>query len=126
MDRRTPGTEPAVFRRGETLLNDVEYRVSADGAGAEPVVDGWSQPRSRPAPAGCRPARAVGDPVVAAGDQTALDIPVRAVRTRANPAATARKPALAARSATPCACRSAAAVNPAHDRHRPAEHGVHQ
>ncbi|MEV0396485.1 hypothetical protein [Polymorphospora rubra] len=41
MDRRTPTTEPAAARRGETLLNDIEYRFRLMGQGPHPLsVDG--------------------------------------------------------------------------------------
>lgn len=43
MDRRIPATEPAVSRRGETLLNDIEYRFRLMGQGPSPLsVDGRS------------------------------------------------------------------------------------
>ncbi|GAB3076475.1 hypothetical protein [Micromonospora schwarzwaldensis] len=43
MDRRTPATDPAVARRGETLLNDIEYRFRLMGQGPSPMsVDGRS------------------------------------------------------------------------------------
>ncbi|WP_326549937.1 hypothetical protein [Micromonospora sp. NBC_01813] len=43
MDRRTTATEPAVSRRGETLLNDIEYRFRLVGQGPSPLsVDGRS------------------------------------------------------------------------------------
>ncbi|GAA3781685.1 hypothetical protein GCM10022225_82630 [Plantactinospora mayteni] len=43
MDRRNPATEPAVSRRGETLLNDIEYRFRLMGQGPSPLsVDGRS------------------------------------------------------------------------------------
>ncbi|PSK65581.1 hypothetical protein B0E53_02482 [Micromonospora sp. MH33] len=43
MDRRTPATEPAISRRGETLLNDIEYRFRLIGQGPSPLsVDGRS------------------------------------------------------------------------------------
>ncbi|MDG4764498.1 hypothetical protein O7632_10330 [Solwaraspora sp. WMMD406] len=41
MDRRTPNAAPAVSRRGETLLNDIEYRFRLMGQGPSPLsVDG--------------------------------------------------------------------------------------
>lgn len=43
MDRPIPATEPAVSRRGETLLNDIEYRFRLMGQGPSPLsVDGRS------------------------------------------------------------------------------------
>ncbi|GIJ07281.1 hypothetical protein ACFFMR_11840 [Micromonospora andamanensis] len=43
MDRRTPTTGPAVGPRGETLLNDIEYRFRLMGQGPSPLsVDGRS------------------------------------------------------------------------------------
>ncbi|TNH30640.1 hypothetical protein FHG89_06465 [Micromonospora orduensis] len=43
MDRRIPATESAVCRRGETLLNDIEYRFRLMGQGPSPLsVDGRS------------------------------------------------------------------------------------
>ncbi|WP_232430533.1 VOC family protein [Salinispora pacifica] len=43
MDRRTPTTEPAAAQRGETLLNDIEYRFRLMGQGPSPLsVDGRS------------------------------------------------------------------------------------
>ncbi|WP_422753108.1 hypothetical protein [Micromonospora sp. WMMD708] len=43
MDRRTPATGSAAGRRGETLLNDIEYRFRLMGQGPSPLsVDGRS------------------------------------------------------------------------------------
>ncbi|GAB3863634.1 hypothetical protein GCM10029963_72680 [Micromonospora andamanensis] len=43
MDRPIPATTPAVSRRGETLLNDIEYRFRLMGQGPSPLsVDGRS------------------------------------------------------------------------------------
>ncbi|WP_341718793.1 hypothetical protein QQG74_03175 [Micromonospora sp. FIMYZ51] len=43
MDCRTPTAEPAAARRGETLLNDIEYRFRLMGQGPSPLsVDGRS------------------------------------------------------------------------------------
>ncbi|WP_307962320.1 hypothetical protein [Salinispora arenicola] len=62
MDRRTPAAALAVGAARRDAALDIEYRFRLLGAGAEAAVGGWPPPRSRPAPASHRPARAVDDP----------------------------------------------------------------